>query len=129
MKLTALILASSLMLVVSAVYAERSDGGYGRGESSMDRGGVKKGTFTDSSGTGWNYCSGKCSKRVEKDARTDGVHKIIRITKGSCKCSCVLFKNAGGKLVRKLVVTGKSGYLDIGQGNPGNYSVRCCTKD
>jgi len=94
------------------------------------RGGVRKGTFTDSDGTGWNYCSGRCKKVTERiDRAGGGKDNVIRIRKNTCKCSCVLFKQSGGKLVKKLEVTGKKGYLNIGQDSPADYTVRCCEED
>ena len=94
------------------------------------RGGVRKGTFTDSDGTGWNYCSGRCKKMAEKIPRAGGGRdNVIRIRKNTCKCSCVLFKQSGGQLVKKLEVTGNKGYLNIDGDDPSGYTVRCCEED
>jgi len=94
------------------------------------RGGVRKGTFTDSGGTGWNYCSGRCKKATEKIPRAGGGRdNVIRIRKDTCKCSCVLFKQSGGQLVKKLEVTGNKGYLNIGGDDPAGYTVRCCEEN
>ena len=111
----------------------RGERSKGTGELETDKRGrkaVKKGAFTDSDGTGWNYCSGRCKKVSEKIPRAGGgKDNVIRITNINCKCSCVLFKDAGGKLVKKLEVTGKKGYLNIGQDNPKDYTKRCCEED
>ena len=94
------------------------------------RGGVSKGTFTDSDGTGWNYCSGKCTKRTETIPRAGGgKDKVIRIRNVNCTCSCVLFKHAGEKLDKKIEVTEDSGYFNIGSDQPSDYSLRCCEED
>lgn len=99
----------------------------GKGSS---KGGKNKGTFSDSDGTGWNYCSGKCSMRNEKIARAGGgTDNVLRIKKGNCSCGCVLFNSAGPKLVKKIEVTEDSGYFNIGKDSPKNYSLRCCEED
>jgi len=94
------------------------------------RGGVRKGTFTDGDGTGWNYCPGRCKKMAEKIPRAGGGRdNVIRIRENTCKCSCVLFKQSGGQLEKKLQVTGNKGYLNIGGDDPSGYTVRCCEED
>ena len=92
--------------------------------------GVRKGAFTDSDGTGWNYCSGRCKKVVEKVPRAGGgKDNVLRITNLNCKCGCVVFKNIDGKLVKKAEIKGEKGYLNIGQENPNDYTKRCCEKE
>ena len=87
-------------------------------------------TFSDSSGTGWDYCAGKCSMATESIRRGDGtVDKVIRIKRGTCDpaCSCVLFNTTGQKLTLVKEVSGADGYENIGpNGNSANYTVRCC---
>lgn len=90
--------------------------------------------FTDSDGTDWDYCSGRCTKKVETIRRADGTKsKVVRIKRGTCDadCSCVLFNYTGGKLVKKLEVEEgeDKGYLDIGQDAGADYVVRCCEED
>ena len=106
---------------------------YAAGDSETKRPGrrnVRKGTFTDSDGTGWNYCPGRCKKMAEKIPRAGGGRdNVIRIRQNTCKCSCVLFKQSGGQLVKKLEVTGNKGYLNIGEDDPSSYTVRCCEED
>ena len=98
----------------------------GGGEPSLYGGNVAKGTFTDSDGTGWNYCSGTCKKVTQKIKRAGGkTDNVIRITNVSCACSCVLFKSTGGK----LEFATDDSYLNIGSDSPGNYSLRCCEED
>jgi len=85
--------------------------------------------FTDSDGVGWDYCSGKCIMKTETKRRGGNITvKVLRVFRGSCdpSCSCVVFNTAGPKLVNKLEVTGKKGYLNIGPtGKSKDYSVRC----
>ena len=137
MELVKLFTASILLVFAMAVYAgpkeseSRTDQlKEATGETETYRTGSEEimRTFSDTDGTGWNYCSGKCNKRVEKHKRAGGgTDKVIRVLRGSCAkdCSCVLFNTAGPKLVNKLEVEGKKGYLNIGAGNPADYSVRC----
>ncbi len=100
------------------------------GETATTSGDVLKGTFTDSDGTGWNYCSGRCTRVTQKIKRAGGsVDKIIRIKKGTCTCSCVLFETTGPKVVKEIEVTSAKGYFNIGQGSPDDYSLRCCEED
>jgi len=94
------------------------------------RGGVAK-TFTDTAGTGWDYCSGKCGMRTKKHSRAGGsFENVVTVSRGTCdpSCSCVLFKkNAMGKLTEKFEYTGAtSGTKSIGQDSSKNYVVRCC---
>jgi len=106
---------------------EGEPGGPGTGKA---RGGMRKGTFSDSDGTGWNYCSGRCSMRNERIARAGGgMDNVLRIRKGSCTCNCVLFENSGPKLVKKIEVEEDSGYFNIGNDSPRDYSLRCCEED
>ncbi len=89
-------------------------------------------TFTDTDGTGWNYCSGRCTRVVQSIRRADGTtSKVVRVKRGTCDpdCSCVLFKYANGKLERKLEVDDDKGYLDIDQDDASDYSLRCCEED
>ena len=107
--------------------------GHGGSRSPAESEGVKK-AFTDSDGTGWNYCPGKCKKEVKKHARAGGgTDYSIHVTNLSCSepCSCVLFKNEGGKLIKKLEVDedDEKGYINIGQDSQRNYSVRCVEED
>ena len=88
--------------------------------------------FTDTDGNGWNYCSGRCTKVVESIRRADGsTSKVVRVKRGTCDpdCSCVLFKYSNGKLEKKLEVSEDKGYVDIGQDNVTDYSLRCCEED
>ena len=107
--------------------------GHGGRKSAPTGQGVKK-AFTDSDGTGWNYCRGKCTKKVKKHTRAGGgTDHSIHVTNVSCPepCSCVLFKNEGGKLIKKLSVDedDEKGHVNIGQDNHKDYSVRCVEED
>ena len=87
-------------------------------------------TFSDSDGTGWTYCSGKCNMRTQKIKRAGGgTDKVLRIKNVNCTCDCVLFNNAGAMNVVVEEIDGKEGYHNIGpNGNPKDYSIRCCEK-
>ena len=109
-----------------------SEGVTGEGESASGERFAAGATFSDSNGTGWNYCSGRCTKVVEKIKRADGTtSNVVRVKRGTCDsdCSCVLFKDSGGKLDKKLEVDGDKGYVDIGQDTGKNYTLRCCEED
>lgn len=99
------------------------------------RGGrTAKGTFTDTDGTGWNYCSGKCRKSAKTHKRAGGADEVvITVTNINCTCSCVLFKKGAGTALDMQkefdLAPKKSGIFSIGQQQATNYTVRCCEED
>ena len=144
MKFVKVIFASTLMLIALTIYAAQTDedleerghgkAGEGTEKDMSDRGKPLGRSWTDSDGTDWESCDGKCTMTKRKVTRTDGVHIIIdvaRAKKNGCDtdCSCVLFKSVDGWLVNKLEVSGDKDYLDITPDTGKGYQVRCCEED
>lgn len=86
----------------------------------------KGGTFTDSSGQGWDYCTGRCRARLFNDINNVRmVEAVSRPAPNACTCTCVLFKvPAGGG---RIILESDDGTA-VRRVAGVSYTARCVTK-